>query len=191
MSFWTSGSGKMITGKPEEAFLQDFTVIPEGTIADAFIKSFFLIERENKWDNNIDKFYEITYKLINGDFKNREVTQKIKCFAGSPEAIDRNLNMLRLVMELCEFKPTTKEAPGDLELLPMFNKVISVKIREWSMPKRDGSGIMEGNFVSEIYKTGEIAPETGIKTVATHFPTDSALNRNSKLADVPDDEIPF
>ncbi len=189
MSFWTSGSGMTITGKPEDAFVGDFTIIPEGTCGDAMIKSFSLVDKENKHTGKNDKFYQIIWKLMNGDFAKREVTQKIKCFDGKPEQIDRALNMLKLVMQLCDFKPTHADAPQDLELIPMFNKICSIKIGEWSMPKADG-GFMEGNFVREVHASGQLAPETGVKTVVTHAST-SALQRHASTPELPDDGIPF
>ena len=192
MSFWLSGTGLAPTGKPEDAFIGDFVVIPEGTVATATIKAFTLVEKENKHTNSVDKFYQIIYKLLDGDHKSREVTQKIKCFDGKPEQIQRNLNMLKLVMQLCEFKPSTAEAPMDLELLPMLNKIVSIKIGEWSMPKQDG-GMMEGNFVREVHASGAIATETGIKSVAVHAPThgvQSALTRNAVMPEL-DSDLPF
>ena len=138
----------------------------------------------------IDKFYQVIYKLLDGDYKSREVTQKIKCFDGKPEQIQRNLNMLKLVMQLCELKPSTAKAPMDLELLPMLGKILSIKIGEWSMPKNDG-GMMEGNFVREVHPTGSLATETGVKAEVVHRPTDSALNRNAALLELADDGIPF
>jgi hypothetical protein len=190
--FWQSGSGKAITGKPEDAFLQDFGVIPEGSCAEALIKSFALVEKENKFSNKNDRFYEVKWKLCSGDFKGREVSQKIKCFDGKPEQIDRALNMMRLIMQLCDFKPTHNEAPQDLELVPMLNKVLSIKIGEWSMPKNDG-GMIEGNFIREVHASGAIQTETGIKAVVERKPTssvESAFSRNAAMPELEAD-LPF
>ena len=189
MSFWQSGTGITPSGRPEDAFTQNFTVIPEGSCAEAMIKSFTLVEKENKHTGKIDKFYMVVWKILSGDYKSQEVTQKIKCFDGKPEQIDRALNMLKVVMQLCDFKPTHSEAPKDIELIPMLNKILSIKIGEWSMPKQDG-GMMEGNFVRECWASGHLATETGIKAEVVHRPTDSALTRNAKMPDL-DDSLPF
>jgi hypothetical protein len=190
MSFWTSGTGELPSGKPEDAFVGDFTILPEGTIASAMIKNFNLVEKENKHTGTTDKFYNVNFKLLDGDFKSREVALKIKCFDGKPEQIQRNLNMLKLIMQLCEFKPTHNEAPNDIELGFMINKIVSIKVGEWSMPKADG-GMMQGNFVREVHVSGSIATETGIKAEVVRHPTDSALQRNAnKMPDIGDD-LPF
>jgi len=189
VSFWTSGTGEMPTGLPKDAFVSDFSIIPEGTSASAMIKSFTIVEKENKYSGTTDKFYNVVYRLLDGNFKSREVTQKIKCFDGKPEQIQRALNMLKLVMQLCDFKPSHNNAPGDIELITMVNKVVSIKIGEWSMPKADG-GIIEGNFVREVHASGAIPTKTGVKAEVVHRPTDSALQRNATLPELNDD-LPF
>lgn len=190
MGFWTSGSGNPITGRPEDAFQGDFSVLPEGTVASAMIKSFMNVDKENKHTGVNDKYILVTYRLLDGDFKSREVSQKIKCYSGKPEQIDRALNMLKLIMQLCDYKPTHDGEPQDMELLFMTGKIVTIKIGEWSMPKADG-GIMSGNFVREVWVAGGIPTETGVKTEVTHRPTDSALQRNAGAVELPSDDIPF
>jgi hypothetical protein len=191
-SFWLSGTGMQITGKPEDAFISDFSIIPDGTVATAMLKKIVTVTKDNQYTATTEKYYEATWKILDGEFKNREVTQKIKCFNGKPEQIDRNLNMLKLLMILCEFKPTHSNAPDDLDMMPMIGKQVVIKIREWSMPKNDG-GIIEGNFVSELHKIGDIEPMVGVKKEVISKPTrgvESALTRNPKMIDLNDD-LPF
>ncbi len=192
-NFWLSGTGSLPSGLPEDSFVGEFSIIPEGSIATASIKSFTLAEKENKHKGVTEKFYQIIYKLLDGDYKSREVTQKIKCFDGKPDQIQRNLNMLMLVMQLCDFKPTHNQAPQDLELIPMINKIVCVKIGEWSMEKDDKSGNIEGNFIREVHASGAIPTETGIKTVVEHKPTssvESAFSRNTAMPELESD-LPF
>lgn len=195
MSFWTSGSGAQITGNPQDAFVKEFSIIPNNTTAVAKITDFVLLERENKYTGVSDKFYQITWKIETGEFKNREVTQKIKCFNDSPQKIDKALNMLKLVMDLCSFRPEHANAPDNQDLAKMKNKVCGIKIREWSMPKADGSGISEGNWICEVHPAAQFITETGIKIEhkAIEVPYQSALSRNNKTLnpiDV-DDDLPF
>ncbi len=96
MNFWTSGSGAPITGAPDKAFLQDFTVIPNNTMALAAIKSFMIAEENaTAYCASASRYYQIIWKISSVDFKGREVKQKIKPFDGKPEQIDRALNMLK------------------------------------------------------------------------------------------------
>lgn len=192
-NFWTSGSGLQPTGETHKAFVPEFSTIPNNTTAVAQIKAFEVV---NKQINGIQqKFLQITWKIANGDFKGREVNQKIKPFEGSPEQIDRALNMLKLVMDLCEIKPTHAGEPTNQDLMKMHGKVCGIKIREWSMPKEDGSGMREGNFVAEVWPAKDFKVETGIKmetTVISHS-IDTAFSRNPRSINLDDldQDLPF
>ena len=162
MSFWGQANQE-ITGRPEDAFIPDLTIIPNNTSAPGQIKLINLVDKINNFSQQQEKYYEITYKLMAGDFKGREVTQKIKCFIGESNQIARALNMLKLIMDLCNFKPTHANEPTALELMAMSGKVLGIKIREWQIEKSDGK-IMEGNFVSEVWPmTDNFVTETGVK----------------------------
>jgi len=196
MSFWKSPTGKAITGNERDSFLQDFSVIPDGTMALASIKMCMIIEADATQYKEAERYIEVIYKLIDGEFKNREVKQKIKVFAGKPESIHRNLNMLKLLMTLCEFKPTHNEEPTESELGSLCDKIVGIKIGEWSIPTQDG-GIIDGNNVREVHPSNNFECETGIKKEpAQSSPTkshvDSAFSRNAKdgFKDLNDD-IPF
>lgn len=194
MNFWTSGTGAVISGSPEAAFVKEMGVIPNNTTAIAKIISFTNVSKENKYTQSNDNYLSIVWKIQGGDFVNREVIQKIKCFDGKPEQIDRALNMLMLVTKLCGVGPCS-ELPTDEYLKLMNGKILGIKIREWSMPKADGSGIMEGNHVAEVHPAAGFQAETGVKleSHAVSVAVDSALSRNSqsKLGLVLDDDIPF
>lgn len=195
MSFWKSESGAQITGTPEKAFIQDFTTIPEGTRALSSIKKFEVVNKEATQYADAQKFIQITHKLVDGEFRNREVVQKIKCFDGKPEQIERAKNMLMLVMKLCDYRPSHSNEPTTADLSEMVGKVVGIVIGEWSMPKSDGSGMMEGNFVREVHKSEGFECETGVKAEVVHTPNshvDSAFSRNSKSgSDDLEMDIPF
>ena len=195
MSFWTSGCGQLPTGDPQLAFIKEFTTIPNNTSALSKIMSFVKVEKDNAYTGVRDKYLLITWKIESGDFKGQEVTQKIKCFDGKPEQIDRSLNMLKLVMDLCGFKPTHSNEPTDDDLSKMHGNVCGIKIREWSMPKKDGSGVAEGNFVSEVWAPAGFQVETGVKIEhVSSSPVDSALSRHSASragVESIDDDLPF
>jgi len=194
MSFWSSKSGTEITGKPEAAFTPDFTIIPENTIATASVLAWDLVSKDATDYADEDKFYQITWKITAGEFKNRQVTQKIKAFNGSPESIDRNLNMMKLIMDLCSYKPPHGDAPSAQDLAPMVGQILGIRIKEWSIEKRDGSGLIEGNYVAEVYSPVGLQTETGIKKTPpkSTSPVDSAFSRNPRAQEEDfDDGIPF
>jgi len=191
MSFWESKSGQPITGSPDAAFVKDFEIIPNNTMALAKIKSFEVVEEQNQYKGP-QKYIKVIYKITDGDFINREVIQKIKPFDGEPKQIDRNLNMLRLIMELCSYKPEHSNEPTNADLMRMNGKALGIKIREWSMPKKEG-GLMEGNFVSEVHPPAGFVSQTGVRSERVYSsPVDSALNRNSQArVDSLEEDLPF
>jgi hypothetical protein len=159
-------AGEEITGRPEDAFIPDMTIIPNNTTAPGQIKSINLVDRINGFSREQEKYYEFTYKLMAGDFKGQEVTQKIKCFLGEQKSIGRALNMLKLIMDLCGYKPAHGNELTSAELLPMVGKILGLRIREWQIEKSDGK-IMEGNFVSEVWPINDkFVTESGIKLLA-------------------------
>jgi len=192
MSFWLSGLGVMPTGLPQDSFVSDFSIIPEGTQAAAVIKQFGLIEKHNEFKGIDEKFYQVTFKLSDGDYKNREVTLKIRCFEGKPEQIQRNLNIFKLILQLCDFQPTHQNAPTDHDLMVTIGKSMHIKISEYSL-KRDDGTYFYGNNVREVHKLNTIKTETGIKKITQQSADsglESALTRNSKIAKENDD-VPF
>lgn len=192
MSFWQSELGA-ITGSEKDAFLPSFEVIPEGTKAIAHIKSCAIVETDDTQYKSADKFIEVKYKIVSeGDHKHREVTQKIKVFNGDAKQLHRNKNMLKLLMDLCEFKPSHSGEPTNQDLAQMVGKVLGITIGEWSMTKADG-GIMDGNFVREIASSKDFKCEVGIKAEVKRTPPSvgSAFSRDKERRDQLDVDIPF
>lgn len=181
--FWRDEDGKAITGNAQDSFSPDFQVIPEGTCACAAIVNLEIAEKEeNEWRPS-QKYYEVTWALTDGEFKGRKVSQKIKAFVGSPPAITRNKNMLKRVMVLTGFTPPHEYAPSAEELSIMIGKVCGIKVGEWSLEKKDGSGKMEGNFVREVHAAKDFVTKTGKREIPDYVEKKPPVKQKS------DDEI--
>lgn len=182
--FWKNENGEAITGNANEAFAPDFQVIPEGTCSRAAIFNVEIVEKEaNEWSPE-QKYYEFSWSLTEGDFKNRKVSQKIKAFVGEPKAIARNKNMLKRIMALTGFIPPHDYAPSAEELSLMIGKVCGIKVGEWSLEKKDGTGKMEGNFVREIHGAKDFVAKTGFKTAIPDY-----VEKKMPITQKSDDEI--
>jgi hypothetical protein len=195
-NFWESKTGETISGKAEDAYAMSYERIPNNTKAEATIKTFLLVVKEFEGDRR--EFYEIVWKINAGPFKGREVSQKIKPMDANPNIAQRGLNMLKLVYNLCNHTPTHSNQPTDQDHRPLVGRFLGIKINEWSLPKRDGSGFMEGNFVSEVHPLdSKFTPEVGVKkelpvVIENHL--DSAMSRNPRgvAQDVElDMDVPF
>lgn len=192
MSFYMSRSGAVIDGSDANTFAQPLTLIPEGTTAIATIKAF-----EKKAVEGLEPVYEVTWKIIDDNFKNREVRQKIRVFDKNPEKVDKALNMLVRIFNICQFRPAHENEPTQQDLIPLLGKVCGIKIREWSMLREDNS-IAEGNWVAEVHTPDiNFTPQIGIKAQKAPPQTpQSALTRNAQRQtnaheQLVDDELPF
>lgn len=177
-NWWTSSEGRTIDGSAENSHVAFFPNIPDGTTAPAIIKS-----AEMKEFNGTE-FFSVTYKLVDGEFKNREVRQKLKCFDDDLKKRDRAKNMLMRLFKLSNEKLHHKNMPTDKDLLPLQGKVLGIKIQEWFDDNK------EGNYVSEVHALdADFITETGKKaehtfSVGSHthhakaHDLDSALSRH-------------
>lgn len=180
MSFWTSRTGLEIDGSDKNAFNDSFATIPDGTMAPAMIKTFELQESE-QWGPR----YSIRWRIMEGDFKGREINQSIYAFADKPEKVDKALNMLMRVYKLCDHKPTHKDAPTTQDLSPMQGKMCGIKIA-MLIGKEDGK---ERNYVSEVHSLAGFEAKTGAPVAKT---TSQPVRRHTddEIANLHDD-LPF
>lgn len=179
MSFWTLSTNEQAKGDEASSHVSSFKIIPDGTMATGKIKEF--VADKNKEGQ---PFYKCVYKLIDGDFKNREVIHKIKCFDSKATIADRAINMMKRLYDLAGLKPSHSEAPKDSDLAHFKGKDIGIKISEWSMVNSDGV-LSEGNYVSEIHASIGFECSTGVKIETIGHPIESALSRNSRLSSPP------
>ncbi len=193
--FWDSELGE-VTGTPEDAFAKSFTQIPDGTKALAKIEHFMNAEY------NGNKYISLDWLLTDGDFKGCKVNQKLRVF-GDPLAEDedkamrgrhRALNMLKLIYQMYNIKPTHKNDPTDQDLAVFVGKPAGILIRE---TEPNGKG-RQYNWVGEIHDAKAFKCETGIKLVVTHTNAppkddlfDNAFSRNNGKTNEPIDDIPF
>lgn len=189
MSFWQLSSGETPKGDEASSFAGDFRVIPDGSCAPAQIKSFMAMDANQSYSK---PHYEITFKLVGGDFKDREVRLKIKCCDDKPQIADRNINMMKRVYDLCGHKPTHTEAPTNKDLLPMVGKIMGIKIREFIGTNSKTGEPSNGNYVSECHPSKDFETITGTKLEVVTSRVETAFSRNP-VTGLPNDgsDIPF
>lgn len=185
MSFWKV-DGAVIDGSEQSAHATRISVIPDGTKAPAEIKEFTLESFDGQHSH-----YQVIWKISSGDFKNFEVRHKINCFDQDTKKKTRALNMFMRLFKLSGIQPAHANIPTDADLKPMVGKTFGIEIREWAMPKKDGSGISEGNWISGVWTNDDtFVPETGTKQVHEVITPyiESAFSRNPMKLD---DDVPF
>lgn len=185
MSFWTSELGE-ITGKPEDAFAGNFILIPDGT------KSLSKIENMSNESDNFGSYINISWQLIDGEFKGRKINQKLRVvLSGNDDkakyAHKRALNMLKLIYDMFGVKPKTSMAPTDEDLSIFVNKIAGIVIFE-TQPNHDGK---QYNRIGEVHDSKDFVSQTGVKLVVSSSTVESAFSRNSGSTYIPKDDIPF
>jgi len=171
MAFWQTNSGKALTGSTEDSFNEGFSPITDGTITSAMIKSFELKESDEYGTK-----YSIRWKIVDGEFKNREVSQGLGVFDNDADKRDKALNMMMRIYKLCDIKPGHNNAPTNNDLAPFQGKICTIKIS--LMVKKTGEKI---NFVSEVHESSYDHKE------------ESALTRyrNSTHQSLESEDVPF
>ena len=159
MSFWDSGLGEKLTGNEDDSFVSTFGIIPNDTTAIALINK---IDLKSFPDGS--RFYQVYWKIVSDEFKNRTVFQKLHCFDEDIQKKHRALNMLMRLFKLSNHKPAHNAEPGPEDFSPLLGTSCGIKIQEWHLNGK------EGNWVSEVHKVDEkFKVETGqkleIKTV--------------------------
>jgi hypothetical protein len=183
MSFWQSELGE-VTGTMEDAFAKTFKHIPDNTKATARIDSFINVSYNGMNYLNID------WILVEGDFKEQKVGQKLKVTDDNPKTRHRALNMLKLIYEMFNIKPKHSNAPTDEDLSVFKGKTAGIVIRE-TEPNDEGK---QYNWVSEVHPSQGFKSETGVKLTVTHTRanTESAFTRNPAGVDESlTDDVPF
>ena len=178
MNFWTLTDGSSPSGSDSASFASNFGHVPEGTQANAVITNFV------PSDFGGEKLYQVTWRLLDGDFANTMIKQSINPFSADEKKANRSKNMFMRLYNLAELKPTHANAPTEQDLLPFIGKKCSIKA---------GNGIIEGKektWIREIHAVDKLEVKTGHTVVATGFP-DSALSRNPRVVDDLVSDIPF
>ncbi len=178
MSFWKLTDGSSPSGSDSASFASNFGHVPEGTQANAVITNFV------PSDFGGEKLYQVTWRLLDGDFANTMIKQSINPFSADEKKANRSKNMFMRLYNLAELKPTHANAPTEQDLLPFIGKKCSVKA---------GNSIIEGKektWIREIHAADKLEVKTGHTVVATGFP-DSALSRNPRQEIGLTDDVPF
>lgn len=157
MTFWNTTNG-ILDGKEESSFTNvgSMILIPNNTYARAIIIKPEI--KEITFNGQIDRFYSFTYKLIDGEFKDAEVQQKVRAFGAPSPKRDRAINMLYRLFKLCSV-PMREDgsSPTEFDMLQFIGKTLGIRIQEW---QQNGK---EGNWVSEVHSAEGFETKTGTK----------------------------
>lgn len=175
--FWSQFEGN-VDGSAESANVESmgFDSIPGGTLAPMQATEITLTDNQSAIDHaaqngyaapTFEKFYNVKWLLIGGDFEKRVMFQKIRPWKfdnkGNPDqkARTRQANVLRRLMMLTDCPiPTT--VPQTSDLAPCLNKPIVGGIALWENKNERTGEWTNGNWISSLDPiSSDFEPVTG------------------------------
>ena len=150
MSFWTKSTGETLSKQTATAEFQaqtDLPPIPDKTIVKA-------AATEIKWDVftkdspdgktlNGERYINIRWDVIDGEFQKRVIFQKIKVSSAQEKTRDNAIDMLAAIdMNASGGKlMTLGREPSDMELMTLLaNKPMHLRLRVWTSQDKTASG---------------------------------------------------
>lgn len=156
-NFWDG-----VTGDETKAFSGGFQLIPNNTLAISEIQSFVHATTPQG-----EAQYEIKWKIIGEEYKNRLLFQKIRAFSSDDNKALRARNMLMLLFNMFDINLPHSGAPQNDDLLAFQGKIASIVIKTWEQEGKSG------NWVSEVHPAEYVSP-------VISGTIDSAFSRNPR-----------
>lgn len=176
MSFYQTSTGGKLTGSEEASHVNSNTIIPDGT------KTFAMISKAEEINGEYGHYYQVIWKLMDGEYKGCEVRQKMDCYSKNEKRADRAKNMLVRLFNLTQCRPVHSNPPKTEDLMIMNGKILGIKINEWQIEDKNG------NFVSEVHLADDkFEKQEGKKMDYVVKPVQRKLNDVNLV----DDDLPF
>lgn len=132
----------------------DFDPIPNNTQLKSIIE-------EAKWDEyEDDKYISLKWTVIDGEFKNRKIFQKIKVFEKDPKKADKAKTMLAAIdSNAGGALMAAGVMPDDMSLsINLMNKPMAIIVAIWKMDVNGES--KTGNWIKAVAPLNAPAPKT-------------------------------
>lgn len=174
MSFWTLSTGETVAQEKEfDMGGGKIQPIPDGTRAASFIEE----AKETEYQGN--RYFNLKWKVAEGEYKNRIVFQKLYVFDADASRKDKAKQMLMAINMNCNGKlHDLKEDPTDMDLMTsLCNKPMMVEYAIWELDDKSKSG----NWVRSVGSMSNSKPSS---------PTQQATQSNEPPIDFGGD-IPF
>ena len=143
MSFWNLSDNTAITNEEKAGTFEsgggDFEPIPAGTQLKACID-------DASWDDcEGDYFINLTWSVLEGEFENRKVFQKVRVRDDDPKKRDKALRMLAAIDANAGGKLMESGAEPDDNALQssLVNKPMIIKVGVWEMNDRKGNWVQK------------------------------------------------
>ena len=173
MGFWNLSDGKAVESKSEFELGGGFEVIPDGSRVLAAVEEC----KDDQWEG--ERFFNLKWRILEGEYKNRIIFQKLKVFSSKEKQRDNAITMLAAIDANAGGKlMASGKEPTDFAIASaLANRPMILLLRVWESEDKQKTG----NYVAGVFSRQQ--------TKAVPAPKQSAQS-NEPPMDF-DDDIPF
>lgn len=173
MGFWNLSDGKAVESKYEFELGGGFEVIPDGSRVLAAVEEC----KDDQWEG--ERFFNLKWRILEGEYKNRIIFQKLKVFSSKEKQRDNAITMLAAIDANAGGKlMASGKEPTDFAIASaLANRPMILLLRVWESEDKQKTG----NYVAGVFGRQQ--------TKAAPAPKKSSPS-NEPPMDF-DDDIPF
>lgn len=173
MGFWNLSDGKAVESKSEFELGGGFEVIPDGSRVLAAVEEC----KDDQWEG--ERFFNLKWRILEGEYKNRIIFQKLKVFSSKEKQRDNAITMLAAIDANAGGKlMASGKEPTDFAIASaLANRPMILLLRVWESEDKQKTG----NYVAGVFSRQQ--------TKASSAPKQSAPS-NEPPMDF-DSDVPF
>lgn len=173
MGFWNLSDGKAVESKSEFELGGGFEVIPDGSRVLAAVEEC----KDDQWEG--ERFFNLKWRILEGEYKNRIIFQKLKVFSSKEKQRDNAITMLAAIDANAGGKlMASGKEPTDFAIASaLANRPMILLLRVWESEDKQKTG----NYVAGVFSRQQ--------TKSAHAPKQSAPS-NEPPMDF-DSDVPF
>ncbi len=180
-TFWSEEEAQTANGEFDGGG-GNFEPIPAGTQLIAAIK-----DAKIKSPKDDDDFIELQWSVLDGEFKNRAIFQKVRVFDQDQKKADKARKMLAAIDANCggTLVKARVEPTGDMIRAALLGKPMRIVVEIWETENAQTGALISGNWVRSVSPLNS-------KPAAAPMPTATLPKRTSRAAPGDDEEeVPF
>nr|DAH84861.1 MAG TPA: single-stranded DNA-binding protein [Caudoviricetes sp.] len=143
MGFWNLSDGKAVESKSEFELGGGFEVIPDGSRVLAAVEEC----KDDQWED--ERFFNLKWRILEGEYKNRIIFQKLKVFSSKEKQRDNAITMLAAIDANAGGKlMASGKEPTDFAIASaLANRPMILLLRVWESEDKQKTG----NYVAGVF----------------------------------------
>ena len=158
MGFWNLSDGKAVESKSEFELGGGFEVIPDGSRVLAAVEEC----KDDQWEG--ERFFNLKWRILEGEYKNRIIFQKLKVFSSKEKQRDNAITMLAAIDANAGGKlMASGKEPTDLAIASaLANRPMILLLRVWESEDKQKTG----NYVAGVFSRQQTKASPALKQSA-------------------------